>query len=71
MQLKAGQTVADIGAGTGLLSVPVAKAVGPRGRVFAVEIDPGSFRRSRSAETTMGSPIFRRCWGPSRTRSFR
>jgi len=43
MQLKAGQTVADIGAGTGLLSVPVAKAVGPRGRVFAVEIDAGFF----------------------------
>jgi cyclopropane fatty-acyl-phospholipid synthase-like methyltransferase len=43
MQLKPGQTVADIGAGTGLLSVPVAKAVGPRGRVFAVEIDAGFF----------------------------
>jgi ubiquinone/menaquinone biosynthesis C-methylase UbiE len=35
--------VADIGAGTGLLSVPAAKAVGPRGRVYAVEIDAGFF----------------------------
>jgi ubiquinone/menaquinone biosynthesis C-methylase UbiE len=43
MQLKPGQTVADIGAGTGLLSVPVAKAVGPKGQVFAVEIDAGFF----------------------------
>jgi ubiquinone/menaquinone biosynthesis C-methylase UbiE len=43
MQLKPGQTVADIGAGTGLFSVPVAKAVGPNGRVFAVEIDAGFF----------------------------
>jgi ubiquinone/menaquinone biosynthesis C-methylase UbiE len=43
MRLQPGQTVADIGAGTGLLSVPVAKAVGPRGRVFAVEIDAGFF----------------------------
>jgi len=43
MQLKPGETVADIGAGTGLLSVPVAKAVGPRGRVFAVEVDAGFF----------------------------
>ena len=43
MQLTPGQTVADIGAGTGLFSVPVAKAVGPRGRVFAVEIDAGFF----------------------------
>jgi len=43
MQLKPGQTVADIGAGSGLLSVPVAKAVGPRGRVYAVEIDANFF----------------------------
>jgi ubiquinone/menaquinone biosynthesis C-methylase UbiE len=43
MRLQPGQTVADIGAGTGLLSVPVAKAVGPTGRVFAVEIDAGFF----------------------------
>lgn len=43
MQVRPGQTVADIGAGTGLLSVPVAKAIGPRGRVFAVEIDAGFF----------------------------
>jgi ubiquinone/menaquinone biosynthesis C-methylase UbiE len=43
MKQQPGQTVADIGAGTGLLSVPVAKAVGPKGRVFAVEIDAGFF----------------------------
>jgi ubiquinone/menaquinone biosynthesis C-methylase UbiE len=43
MRLQPGQTVADIGAGSGLLSVPVAKAVGPRGRVFSVEIDAGFF----------------------------
>jgi ubiquinone/menaquinone biosynthesis C-methylase UbiE len=43
MALKPGETVADIGAGTGLLSVPVARIVGPKGRVFAVEIDAGFF----------------------------
>ena len=43
MKLQPGQTVADIGAGTGLLEVPLAKAVGPRGRVYAVEIDAGFF----------------------------
>jgi ubiquinone/menaquinone biosynthesis C-methylase UbiE len=43
MRLQPGQTVADIGAGTGLLSVPAAKIVGERGRVFAVEIDAGFF----------------------------
>lgn len=43
MKLQPGETVADIGAGSGLLSVPVAKAVGPKGRVYAVEIDKGFF----------------------------
>jgi ubiquinone/menaquinone biosynthesis C-methylase UbiE len=43
MKLQPGQAVADIGAGSGLLSVPVAKAVGPNGRVYAVEIDKGFF----------------------------
>ena len=47
MQLQPGQIVADIGAGSGLLSVPAAKAVGPRGRVFAVEIDAGFFSAIR------------------------
>ena len=53
MQLMPGQTVADIGAGTGLLSVPVAKAVGPRGRVLAVEVDAGFFPsiRKRAADS--------------------
>lgn len=39
--LDPGQVVADLGAGTGLFSVPLAKAVGPRGKVYAVEIQPG------------------------------
>jgi ubiquinone/menaquinone biosynthesis C-methylase UbiE len=41
--LKPGQVVADLGAGTGLFSVPLAKAVGPTGRLYAVEIDKGFF----------------------------
>jgi precorrin-6B methylase 2 len=43
LKLQPGQTVADIGAGSGLLEGPLAKAVGPRGRVYAVEIDAGFF----------------------------
>jgi ubiquinone/menaquinone biosynthesis C-methylase UbiE len=39
--LKPSQVVADLGAGTGLFSVPMAKAVAPSGRVYAVEIDKG------------------------------
>jgi cyclopropane fatty-acyl-phospholipid synthase-like methyltransferase len=43
LKLQPGQIVADIGAGSGLLEVPLAKAVGPTGRVYAIEIDAAFF----------------------------
>jgi predicted methyltransferase len=36
--LKPGMMVADVGAGTGLFTVPFAQAVGPEGRVYAVDV---------------------------------
>lgn len=38
--LQPGQAVADIGAGTGLFTLPFARAVGPTGVVYAVDISP-------------------------------
>ncbi len=37
-KLKPGMAVADIGAGTGLFTRPFAQAVGPKGKVYAVDI---------------------------------
>jgi ubiquinone/menaquinone biosynthesis C-methylase UbiE len=39
-KLTPGQTVADIGAGTGLFTRLFAEQVGPKGKVFAVDITP-------------------------------
>ena len=41
LQLKPGQVVADIGAGTGLFEGALAGAVSPGGTVYAVDIDQG------------------------------
>lgn len=38
--LKSGDIVADIGSGSGSFTIPFAKAVAPKGTVYAVDIDP-------------------------------
>jgi len=38
LRLEPGQSIADIGAGTGFFSLMMARAVGPDGKVFAVDI---------------------------------
>jgi ubiquinone/menaquinone biosynthesis C-methylase UbiE len=51
LQLRAGAVVADIGAGSGLLTVPVAREVGPTGRVYATDINPQRLDDLRKAAT--------------------
>ena len=41
LELRPGDLVADVGAGSGLFSWPLAQAVGLRGTVYAVEVDQG------------------------------
>jgi ubiquinone/menaquinone biosynthesis C-methylase UbiE len=41
LDFKAGQVVADIGAGSGYYTSRIAKRVGPTGRVYATDIQPG------------------------------
>jgi ubiquinone/menaquinone biosynthesis C-methylase UbiE len=38
LSIKPGQALVDLGAGSGYLTFPMAKMVGPKGKVFAVEI---------------------------------
>jgi len=41
LRLSPGQAVADIGAGSGYFTFPIARSLGPTGRVYAVDIEPG------------------------------
>jgi precorrin-6B methylase 2 len=57
LKLQPGQIVADIGAGTGLLEVPLAQAVGPKGRVYDEDVDAGFFPgiRKRAADANVAN----------------
>ncbi|WP_437194339.1 class I SAM-dependent methyltransferase [Planctomicrobium sp. SH527] len=44
LKLEPGMVVADIGAGSGVITIPLAKAVGPEGRVMAVDIQKEMLR---------------------------
>ena len=57
LSLKPGMTVADIGAGSGLFSRPLAKAVGPKGKVYAVDIqqDLLDYINKRDKEENIGN----------------
>ncbi|HVO10401.1 MAG TPA: methyltransferase domain-containing protein [Vicinamibacteria bacterium] len=44
LRLREGETVADIGAGSGYFTLRLARAVGERGRVYAVDINPDMVR---------------------------
>ncbi|NVB39550.1 methyltransferase domain-containing protein [Pseudenhygromyxa sp. WMMC2535] len=47
LELEPGMAVADIGAGTGAFVEPIARGVGPEGKVYAVDIIPDFLARLR------------------------
>jgi len=47
LDLRAGQVVADVGCGPGFFTLPIARAVQPGGRVFALDIVPEMLDRLR------------------------
>jgi len=43
--IRAGMKVLDLGCGSGAFTVPIARAVGSKGRVYALDIQPGMLRQ--------------------------
>jgi SAM-dependent methyltransferase len=48
LNLKAGMTVADVGAGTGYMSLKLAKRVGSTGKVYAEDVQPEMLQQVRA-----------------------
>jgi ubiquinone/menaquinone biosynthesis C-methylase UbiE len=48
LNLRAGMTVADVGAGTGYMSLRMARRVGPTGKVYANDLQPEMLQRLRA-----------------------
>ena len=54
LDLKPGAAIADIGAGTGIFLAPFSDAVGPKGKLYAVDIAPNFLEYLRGRVETEG-----------------
>jgi precorrin-6B methylase 2 len=54
LAIRAGMVVADVGAGTGYMSLRLAKRVAPSGKVYANDIQPEMLRRLRENAANAG-----------------
>jgi SAM-dependent methyltransferase len=61
MNIQPGMKIADIGAGVGYMSLRMAKRVGPTGRIYAVDLQPGMLdllrQRAAAENITNVAPI--------------
>ncbi|HVA02045.1 MAG TPA: methyltransferase domain-containing protein [Terriglobia bacterium] len=61
LEIKPGETIADLGSGPGYFTLRFARAVGPKGKVFAVDISPGMLaylkKQARAVHLTNIKPI--------------
>ena len=54
LRLKPGMVVADVGAGTGYMTLRLAKRVGPSGKVYGEDVQPEMLRRLRQNASKAG-----------------
>src|SRR6185369_4456216 len=54
LKIKPGQDIADIGSGSGMFTLPLARAVKPGGTVFAVDIDKELIEYAEMQATEQG-----------------
>lgn len=57
LNLQTGMSVIDVGCGPGRLTIPIAKLIGKKGRVVAVDIQPGMLKivRDKAAREGLGN----------------
>lgn len=55
LKLKPGMMVADVGAGTGYMSLKLAKRVGPAGKVYAEDVQPQMLQKVRENAAKAGA----------------
>jgi ubiquinone/menaquinone biosynthesis C-methylase UbiE len=48
LEIRPGMTALDVGCGPGRLTIPLTKAVGPAGRVLALDVQAGMLERART-----------------------
>lgn len=57
LKIRPGSIVADVGAGSGLLTAPVARVVGPNGRIYATDINSQRLEELRQLAAASGENV--------------